>query len=88
MASLSTIRETYKAACNHPNKEVDHKDSLPPFEYGDAIYGNSSTTVLNRMPVLQNIGVRILLDYNYITHIVDLFSELKWFNIKDRLKFP
>ncbi len=57
---------------------------LPLVNYGDVVYGNCSVITLKRLQVLQNRGARMLLDYDYITHSVNMLSELKWLNIKDR----
>ncbi len=59
---------------------------LPHFDYGDVVYKNCSAITLKRLQVLQNIGARMLLDCDYRTHSVNMLSELKWLNIKDRLK--
>ncbi len=58
---------------------------LPLFDYGDVVYGNCSDITLKRLQVLQNRGARMLLDCDYRTHSVNMLSELKWLNIKDRL---
>ncbi len=57
---------------------------LPPFDYGDVMYGNCSDITLKRLQVLQNRGARMLLDCDYRTH-----SALRtlMLNIKDRLNF-
>ncbi len=55
------------------------------FDYGDVVYGNCSAITLKRLQVLQNRGARMLLDCNYRTYSVNMLSELKWLNIKDRL---
>ncbi len=60
---------------------------LPLFDYGDVVYGNCSAITLTRLQVLQNRGARMLLDCDYRTHSVNMLSELKWLNIKDRLNF-
>ncbi len=60
---------------------------LPHFYYGDVVYGNCSAITPNILQLLQNIGARMLLDCDYRTHSVNMLSELKWFNIKDRLNF-
>ncbi len=60
---------------------------LPPFDYGDVVYGNCSAITLKRLQVLQNRGARMLLDCDYRAHCVNMLSELKWLNIKDRLNF-
>ncbi len=60
---------------------------LPLFDYGDVVYGNYSAITLKRLQVLQNRGTRMLLDCDYRTHSVNMLSELKWLNIKDRLNF-
>ncbi len=55
--------------------------------YGDVVYRNCSAITLRRLQVLQNRGARMLLDCDYRTHSVNMLSELKWLNIKDRLNF-
>ncbi len=59
---------------------------LPHFECGDVEFSCSAIT-LNILQVLQNRGARMLLDCDYRTHSVNMLSELKWLNIKDRLNF-
>ncbi len=58
---------------------------LPLLDYGDIVYGNCSAITLKRLQLLQNRGTRMLLNYGYRTHSVNMFSELEWLNIKDRL---
>ena len=60
---------------------------LPLFDYGDVVYGYCSAITLKRLQVLQNRGARMLLDCDYRTHSVNMLSELKWLNIKDRVNF-
>ncbi len=60
---------------------------MPIFDYGDVVYGNCSASTLKRLQVLQNRGARMFLDCDYRTHSVNMLSELKWLNIKDRLNF-
>ncbi len=37
---------------------------LPPFDYGDVVYGNCSTITLKRLQVLQNRGASVLSEVN------------------------
>ncbi len=60
---------------------------LPLFDYGAVVYGNCSAITLKRLQVLQTRGGRILLDCDYRTHSLNMLSELKGLNIKDRLNF-
>ncbi len=60
---------------------------LPLFDYGDVVYGKCSAITLKRLQVLQNRSARMHLYCDYRTHSVNMLSELKCLNIKDRLNF-
>ncbi len=60
---------------------------LPLFDYGDVVYGNCRAITLKRFQVLQTRGARMLLNCDHRTLSVNMLSELKWLNIKDRLNF-
>ncbi len=47
---------------------------LPLFDYGDVVYENCSAITLKRLQVLQNRGIRMLLDCDYGTNSVNMLS--------------
>ncbi len=60
---------------------------LPLFDYGDVVYGNCSAMTLKRLQVLQKRGAKMFLDCYCTVRSVNILSELKWLNIKDRVNF-
>lgn len=63
---------------------------LPHFDYCCVIWGNCSQTLMNSLEKLQKRAARIILDkdyYDYMIRSSDLFSELNWMPIKDRIHF-
>ena len=62
----------------------------PHFDYCSIIWGNCSQTHMYRLEKLQKRAARIILDKNYYDYCIrsaDLFAELKWMPIKERVNF-
>ncbi len=60
---------------------------LPLFDYSNIIYITSGHTYLKQLQILQNKGVRMLLNYDYRTHIRDMLTELNWRTVKEWADF-
>ena len=60
---------------------------LPHFDYCSTIWGNCSKTALNKLEKLQKRAARLILDKDYSTRSCDLFTELDWMPVGDRIHF-
>ena len=60
---------------------------LPYIDYGSVTWGSASVTNIERISKLQKRAARIILRANYDTPSVDMFSQLGWLSIPDRLKY-
>ena len=63
---------------------------LPHFDYCSIIWGNCSQTQMYRLEKLQKRAARIILDKNYHDYCIrsaDLFAELKWMSLKERINY-
>ena len=63
---------------------------LPHFDYCSIILGNCSQTQMYRLEKLQKRAAQIFLDKNYYDYCIrraDLFAELKWMPLKERVNF-
>ena len=58
---------------------------LPHFDYCTTIWDMSSSKQINRLQILQNRGMKIVLQCHRRTHICDRLSKLKWLNVRQRL---
>jgi len=60
---------------------------LPHFDYCSVIWGNCSKTALNKLVKMQKRAARIILDKDYNTRSNELFMELGWISLEDRINF-
>ena len=60
---------------------------LPYIDYGSVTWGSASATNIERISKLQKRAARIILRADYDTPSVDMFSQLGWLSIPDRLKY-
>ena len=60
---------------------------LPHLDYCCTIWGNCSEYLLNSIHKFQKRAARIILDKSYDTPSLELFSELNWMKIHDRILF-
>ena len=60
---------------------------LPYIDYGSVTWGSVSATNTERISQLQKCAARIILRADYDTTSVDLFNQLGWLSIPDRLKY-
>ncbi len=56
---------------------------LPLFDDDNIIYRTTGQTYLKWLPIQQNKGACMLLNYNYRTYILDMLNELNWMTIKE-----
>ena len=60
---------------------------LPHFDYCCTIWGNCTQTLLKDLIKLQKRAARIILNKDYNTRSKELFAELKWMPLEDRITF-
>jgi hypothetical protein len=60
---------------------------LPHFDYCCTIWGNCTQTLMKDLVKLQKRAARIILDKDYNTRSKELFCELNWMPIEDRITF-
>ena len=60
---------------------------LPHFDYCSVIWGNCSKSALNKLVKLQKRAARIILNKDYNSRTCDLFAELNWMPLEDRIIF-
>ncbi len=60
---------------------------LPHFDYCSIIWGNCSKTALNKLVKLQKRAARLILNKDYSTRTCELFSDLDWMPLGDRISF-
>jgi hypothetical protein len=60
---------------------------LPIFDYGITVWGHTSDYNIDRLTRLQKRAARIILKAHYLTPSTQMFKELKWQPIRDRIKF-
>ncbi len=59
---------------------------LPLFEYCNVVVGHGKSAILTRPQRLQNRGC-IILGWNRYSDSLDIFRELKWLSIEERVNF-
>ena len=60
---------------------------LPLIDYGSVTWGSTSSCNLERLSKLQKRAARIILQAEYNTPSKDMFHELGWLSIRERLKY-
>lgn len=60
---------------------------LPYIDYGSVIWGAASGTNIERLAKLQKRAARIILHANYDTPSDQMFKDLHWLSVPDRLKY-
>ena len=60
---------------------------LPHFDYCSIIWGNCSKTALENLVKMQKRAARLILDKDYSTRSSELFAELGWMPLEDRINF-
>ena len=60
---------------------------MPLIEYGSVIWGSTSTSNFERLLKLQKRTARIILKADFRTPLADIFSELGWPSIENRLMY-
>lgn len=84
LAFLGRIRSKVSKACaiNIYNTII-----LPHFNYCSTILFLCNQQQLQRLQILQNRGMRIILKCGIRTHIRDMLNKLKWMNIRNCLTY-
>jgi len=57
----------------------------PHFDYCASILWNASNENVKKMQLLQNKGMRTILNCKYDTHIEDMLNKIEWLNVKQKL---
>ena len=60
---------------------------LPHFDYCSTIYGNCAHYLLTDIIKLQKRAARLILDKDYTTPSSDLFKQLQWMPLEDRISY-
>ena len=60
---------------------------MPLIDYGSVIWGSTSSSNLDRLLKLQKRAARIILRADFRTPSVDMFRDLGWQSIENRLKY-
>ena len=60
---------------------------LPYIDYGSVVWGGASSTNIERLTKLQKRAARIILHADYDTSSHQMFKELRWLSVPDRLKY-
>jgi len=60
---------------------------LPHFDYCCVIWGNCSKELLDDLFKLQKCAARIILDKDIYARTVDMFTELKWLKLENRIEY-
>ena len=60
---------------------------LPYIDYGSVVWGAVSSTNIERLTKLQKRAARIILHADYDTSSDQMFKELRWLSVPDKLKY-
>ena len=60
---------------------------LPYIDYGSVVWGADSSTNIKRLTKLQKRAAWIILHADYDTSSDQMFKELRWLSVPDRLKY-
>ena len=60
---------------------------LPYIDYGSVVWGAASCTNIERFTKLQKRAARVILYADYDTSSDQMFKELRWLSVSDRLKY-
>ena len=60
---------------------------LPYIDYGSVVWGAASSTNIERLTKLQKRAARIILHADYDISSDQMFKELRWLSVPDRLKY-
>ena len=86
-SKISLLRQLATYVPTHIQKVYYQGYILPYIDYGSVTWGSASVTNIERISKLQKRAARIILRANYDTPSVDMFSQLGWLSIPDRLKY-
>ena len=87
LSKISLLRQLATYVPTHIQKVYYQGYILPYIDYGSVTLGSASVTNIERISKLQKRAARIILRANYDTPSVDMFSQLGWLSIPDRLKY-
>ena len=86
-SKISLLRQLATYVPTHIQKVYYQGYILPYIDYGSVTWGSASATNIERISKLQKRAARIILRADYDTPSVDMFSQLGWLSIPDRLKY-
>ena len=86
-SKISLLRQLATYVSTHIQKVYYQRYILPYIDYGSVTWGSASATNIERISKLQKCAARIILRADYDTPSVDMFSQLGWLSIPDRLKY-
>ena len=86
-SKISLLRQLATYVPTHIKKFYYQGYILPYIDYGSVTWGSASVTNIERISKLQKRAARIILRADYDTPSADMFSQLGWLSIPDRLKY-
>ena len=60
---------------------------LPFIDYGSVTWGSAAGTHIERLPKLQKRAARIILNAEFNSPSEQMFNELGWFSVPNRIKY-
>ena len=84
-SKISLLRQLATYVPTHIQKVYYQRYILPYIDYGSVT--SASATNIERISKLQKCAARIILRADYDTPSVDMFNQLGWLSIPDRLKY-
>lgn len=86
-SKLSLLRQLSTYVSSNTQKKFYHAYILPLIDYGSVTWGNTSLSNIERICKLQKRAARIILRADYNTPSVDMFRELGWQSISQRINY-
>ena len=86
-SKISLLRQLSKYVNRDTQTKFYQGYILPLIDYGSITWGSTSTNNLERLSKLQKRAARIILRADYTTPSEDMFHELGWLSIRERLTY-
>ena len=86
-SKISLLRQPSQYVPQNVQKLFYQSCIIPLIDYGSVIWGSTSSSNLDRLLKLQKRAARIILKADFGTPSVDMFRDLGWQSIENRLKY-
>ena len=86
-SKISLLRQLSQYVPQHVQKLFYQSYILPLIDYGSVIWGSTSSSNIERLLKLQKRAARIILKADFRTPSVDMFRDLGWQSIENRLMY-